>query len=271
MKTGRLAKTEQDFIKFNYKRLTYTELAAHLDRSVDSIRTFVEKKLGVNVTTIEVLENKAEFDIKKKPYWKDLTKQFTEEELETFIYYWTKIVAQFKDDILPTEEMQIIHACKIEIMANRTLSTQNRIKDDIEILEQTLNMEKEADVSQRNHQFILDLERQIATLRAAQDESSKEYLSLVNRHSAILRDMKSTRDQRLKKIESSKENFSSWMMTLINNVELRKNLGLYMEKMRLSMIKERDRLSEYHTYVDGSIDRPILNADTVSDDDAKEL
>jgi hypothetical protein len=38
-----------------------------------------------------------------------------------------------------------------------------------------------------------------------------------------------------------------------------------MEKMRLAMLKERDRLSAYHKYEDGMVDQPFLNHETVKD------
>ena len=39
-----------------------------------------------------------------------------------------------------------------------------------------------------------------------------------------------------------------------------------MEKMRLSMEKEKVRLSEYHKYEDGVVDQPFLTPDSVLED-----
>jgi hypothetical protein len=38
-----------------------------------------------------------------------------------------------------------------------------------------------------------------------------------------------------------------------------------MEKMRLAMIKEGERLSTLHQYEDGTVDQPFLTPDTVVD------
>jgi hypothetical protein len=38
-----------------------------------------------------------------------------------------------------------------------------------------------------------------------------------------------------------------------------------MEKMRLAMEKEKDRLSSYHTYADNTVDQPFLTPDTVKE------
>lgn len=42
-----------------------------------------------------------------------------------------------------------------------------------------------------------------------------------------------------------------------------KRYGIEMEKMRLAMNKERERLSALHKYDDGQIDQPFLTPDTV--------
>jgi hypothetical protein len=45
--------------------------------------------------------------------------------------------------------------------------------------------------------------------------------------------------------------------------EILKQYGLEMEKMRMAMINEQKRLSQYHKYEDGQIDQPFLTPDTV--------
>jgi len=38
-----------------------------------------------------------------------------------------------------------------------------------------------------------------------------------------------------------------------------------MEKMRLAMEKEKERLSEYNQYEDGAVDQPFLTPETVKE------
>jgi hypothetical protein len=45
--------------------------------------------------------------------------------------------------------------------------------------------------------------------------------------------------------------------------ETMKRYGIEMEKMRLAMVKEQGRLSEFHRYEDDTIDQPFLTPDTV--------
>jgi hypothetical protein len=51
----------------------------------------------------------------------------------------------------------------------------------------------------------------------------------------------------------------------MTNPDVAKRYGLEMEKMRLAMLKERDRLSAYHKYEDGAVDQPLLTPDTIKD------
>jgi hypothetical protein len=44
-----------------------------------------------------------------------------------------------------------------------------------------------------------------------------------------------------------------------------KKYGIEMEKMRLAMKKEGERLSAFHQYEDGTIDQPFLTPDTVKE------
>ena len=77
--------------------------------------------------------------------------------------------------------------------------------------------------------------------------------------------MKATREQRVQRFQDSKSSFTGWMTYLITNQEVARSYGLEMEKMRLSMYKEQDRLAQYHKYNDGTVDQPFLTPETVKD------
>jgi ribosome maturation protein Sdo1 len=79
----------------------------------------------------------------------------------------------------------------------------------------------------------------------------------------MLREMKGTREQRIKRLEDSKQSFVSWVAHLMQDPETMKKYGIEMEKMRMAMEKEKDRLSAYHKYEDGVVDQPFLTPDTV--------
>ena len=86
-----------------------------------------------------------------------------------------------------------------------------------------------------------------------------------------LKQLKATRDQRLKNIEGMKSSFSAWIKTILDDSYLRDELGTHMEKMRVATENEIKRLSEYFTYQDGGVDQPIYNADTAMCDGCSRL
>ena len=110
------------------------------------------------------------------------------------------------------------------------------------------------------------LERQVAVIRAAQETLSRDYKDLQARKSTMLKDLKGTREQRIKAIEDSKLTFASLVKKIASDPSFRKQIGIDMEKMRISMEKEKERLAGYHTYLDGSVDQPFLTPETVQEE-----
>ena len=264
MKKGRFTKTEQEFIKNNHREMSNLEIATHLDRDPVSVQSYIKEKIGNS--TLDDREIEALHDLQSRPFWKDLEKQFSEEELQSLLYHWSRIITQFRDDVLPTEELQIIDAIKLEILMNRALIGQQTNMRSIGEYEELVTVEKSKSLEVQDKDYIYNLERQIAVCRAAQDSLTREYKDLQTKKASMLKDLKATREQRIKRLEDSKQTFIGWVRNLMSNPETRQQLGTDMEKMRLAMEAEKKRLSEYHKYEDGNIDQPFLTPDTVKDD-----
>ena len=58
----------------------------------------------------------------------------------------------------------------------------------------------------------------------------------------MLKDLKGTREQRIKAIEDSKQTFASLVKQIATDAAFRTQIGIEMEKMRLAMEKEKERL-----------------------------
>ena len=264
MKKGRFTKTEQEFIRNNHREMSNLDIATHLDRDPISIQSYIKEKIGNN--TLDDREIEALHDLQSRPFWKDLQKQFSEEELQSLLYHWSRIITQFRDDVLPTEELQIIDSIKLEILMNRALIGQQTNMRSIGEYEELVTVEKSKSLEIQDKDYIYNLERQIAVCRAAQDSLTREYKDLQTKKASMLKDLKATREQRIKRLEDSKQTFIGWVRNLMSNPETRQQMGTDMEKMRLAMEAEKKRLSEYHKYEDGNIDQPFLTPDTVKDD-----
>lgn len=258
-KTGRWSKIEIQFIRDNYKSMTVEELSKHLDRPPDKITEIVGE--------LHVPDDirQSELNIRRTHEWKQITQQLSPDEQETFLYHWREIINQLKSDITHTERMQVMDICRTEILINRALKrlyeVQLKIEDtDKEIKAESLKEEKDIDK-------IIRMKEAYSGILASMTAIQKEHQLLTERKQSIIRDIKGTRDQRKKRIEDEgKATLTSWVVSLIENPELRRNLGIEIEKFRHAVNVEYERLSDYYTYADGKVDQPVLNSDNVKED-----
>lgn len=265
MKKGRFSNEEMQFIEQNCEVLSPEAIAKTLERDPESVRGWIAEKVGFSSS--QKKEAAVANELKTKPYYKELSHQFSQEELEMFQFHFKKMWSQFKDDVFHTEEMQIIDTIKLEILMNRILRSQHENQEEILLNERLVQNEKARDKDQRDIDYIMNLERQIAILRASQETLSKDYKDLQARKATMLKDLKGTREQRIKAIEDSKQTFASLVKQIATSSEFRSKIGIEMEKMRLATEREKERLSEYTQYEDGNIDQPFLTPETLIDKD----
>lgn len=259
MKKGRISKDEERTIRRLVDSVPVEDIASRLNRDTESVENFIKRKLRVGLTN----EEAAAFSLESRPYWTELTSQFTGDELELFKYHWSRIIAQFKDDVFPTEELQVVDVIKLEILMNRCLKSNKDNLNEINVIEKMIRDERALEKDQRDQDYLMNLERQMASLRASQESLNRDYRELQTKKASILREMKGTREQRIKRLEDSKQSFTSWVAMLMQDPDTLKRYGIEMEKMRLAMMKEKERLGAFHKYEDGQVDQPFLTPDTV--------
>lgn len=261
MKAGPLSFNDKKFISENAGTMSPADIAIRLQRSVKSIIKYMKDNGFMASYIIDSSSN----SLMRTPYWKNLKLQFDDDELKLLDYHWTNTVKQFKADILHTEELQILDMIKMQVLADRSLNQQSLIKNKISELEQEIRQLK----SEKNKDLDLieSKEAQIAALYSAYETVGKDYGNLLKEKGNIFKSLKATRDQRYSQIEASKESIIEWIKYLIENPEKRRSAGIEMEKFRLATKVEYERLSEYHTYADGIVEKPILNSRTVKDEE----
>ena len=129
--------------------------------------------------------------------------------------------------------------------------------------EETIIEQKRIPMEDRDVEQIFNLERQIATLRAAKESISREFKDLQTKKSAMFKDLKGTREQRIQKLENNKETFDGLVQKVLRDPDWLDEQNQYMEKFRMAVQGEKKRLGDYHEYADGMVDRPFLNSETV--------
>ena len=94
---------------------------------------------------------------------------------------------------------------------------------------------------------------------------TNEYTKLLAEQQKISKDLKATREQRIKRIEDGK---SSWigLIRMLEDEQLREKQGREMAILDLATNKYKQKLSEYHTYEDNTVDRPFLTPETTQDE-----
>lgn len=265
-KRGRFGKDEEKFIRENHTKLTVDQLAEELNREFKTVKNQIVK-MGLTRDDDGNMTYEVGFELKNRHYYKGLQKQFTVEELETFENEWCHIVAQFNNDVLHTEEMQIVESIKYGIMMDRCLQEQYELNQEITAKQARLSemegiLRPTADEDAEMQILLND----IGAAQASRDAAMKSYVSFQKEKNTLLQKIRGVREDRVKTIENKADTFATWITQLATNKKLRKELGEYMEKSRLAAIDEEVRLAAYHKYEDEKIDQVLLTPETVKDD-----
>jgi hypothetical protein len=269
-KRGALSTTEMEFITKSAPIMTAAEIGVALGRNPDPIKKYIKAQ---NLKSKEVSDHEYMYltflnKLRTQPYYKYVVEQLTEDELNYFEDSWIKLVSQFKDDILYSEEMQIKQWIMIEISINRVQMERKKCATEIEEIEEAIAQEREKG-DERNSAEILNMEHKMSYTKAAIGAYSGEYTKLLDKAKEIQRELKMARADRVKKFEDPKSNFAT-MMQMLDEREHRIKWGDDIELSKLAGDKAAAELAEYHTYVDGSIDQPLLTPDTVIGDNQEE-
>ena len=136
---------------------------------------------------------------------------------------------------------------------------------DIGRLQKLIENEYEKDESIRDIEVLGNLERQLGFAKNALTTYTAEYTKLLGEQKTIHRDLKATRDQRVKKVEDSKSTFAGYLR-LLEDDDFRKKEGDKAELLRLSSNKAKQELSEWHEFADHKLDQPFLSEQTRSEE-----
>lgn len=257
------------YIEDNCNLMTLEQIAIDLNRTVEPIKRYIQEN---NLVSQEKSDEERDIiELKKKlrakHFWPHIVLEFSEAngELEYFENTWCSLIKQFREDVTATEEVQIKQFITLQILMHRSMKDRTAHIENVDRLQTVLNKELMKPEANQNQTLIQQLENQINALRSSVTAYTKEQVALLDKSQQISKDMKGTRDQRLKRIEDGKD---SWvgLLKILDDEAVREREGRQMEIMNLAVQKVKKDMSEYHTYLDGGVDQPFLNADTIKDD-----
>ena len=266
-KRGQLGLEEQEFIRDNIDSLSIEQIAEALNRTVKPVQRYVtESKIGIKSKDEQETDKTLRQKLHAKTFWVEIEKQFDKStgELQYFEDTWIGLVKQFREDVLPAEELQIKQFITIDILINRSMKERKRHIADTEKLQEEVDREYKLPEDVRDGPKLANLETQLSFARNSIANYTNEYTKLLNEQQKISKDLKATREQRIKRIEDGK---SSWigLIRMLEDEEIREKEGREMEIMNMSVEQQIKKLSEYHEYQDGEVDTPLLTPETVQD------
>ena len=262
-KRGQLSLEEEQFIKDHVSSSSPEIIAASLNRNVSPItRYIVEAKLLVDESEKkqdEILKQK----LYSKTFWNEIKRQFDEDsgELDYFENTWVNLIKQFREDVLPAEELQLKQFITIDILINRSIKERKRHISETEKLQKEVDKEYDKPEDSRDTPRLINLETQLSFARNSISSYTNEYTKLLGEQQKISKDLKATREQRIKRIEDGK---SSWvgLIRMLEDEILREREGREIEIIALATQKAKDDLSTLHQYQDGKLDLPFLTPES---------
>jgi hypothetical protein len=256
-KSGRLSTKECEFIRANRDTMPLEEIALHLGRGVETVRGYIGLGAAPGKSP----------DVDDGEDWEVIRKTFSADEQKFFRRKYADFSNQFDNDVLPTEDAQLIQAITLWVLMNRTMVKQKQLEDDIDRvskyrrkLEEDHKGGSEWAPEDRDR---LELYRtDVRGWKAEIDSLAKQFTQYSNERNNILKTLRANRADRIKEIESGTETFVG-LVKKVSKKEGQKEEGRRMELLALAYERERLRLMEPRLYPDGNEDHPLLSAETL--------
>lgn len=261
-KRGKLSLEEMKYIRENCFDMSIAEIAEAINRNEDPVRRYIDEQ---NLKARD-LDDQAHLlnNLRNRYYYGELKKQMSDSELIFVEHQWIDYFRQFNEDVTHTEEMQILEVVRTEVLINRGMEDRQENIRRIEKLEKLIDTEMNKPIDFQDTQALAAFHTQLGAAMASKSAYINEHDKLLTKKERLLKDLKGTREQRKRNAEDAKTNFTMWLKAL---PEFMEQEGYEMEVQAIAADKATERLSDYHRYEDGNLDQPILNADTLMEDE----
>jgi len=263
-KRGKLSKGEMAYIEQNCFDSPLSSIARHLNRNVEPIKRYIDQK---NLKARDLTDQEHLLStLRNRYYFQELLKQFDDGEITFFEHMWIDYFKQFNEDVVHTEEMQIVEVARTEILINRSMKDRQEIIGNIQQIEKMIDAEMEKHPDMQDTQALAMFQGQLGAMIGSKSSYINEHEKLLTKKERLLKDLKGTREQRKRISEDANTNFLLWMRQL-DEMHVKDKEGFDMEVHRVATDKARERLAEYHEYEDGIVDQPVLNQETLKDEE----
>lgn len=269
-KRGRLSKAEEKkILSLTLKGLDVKEIARRLDRNFETIDDWIKlNKSPSESKSPEGFRTAIRQELRNSLAWKNLLKEFSKDEVEFFEEGYLKMMRQFKDNVLPSEENQIFDLVKTDILISRCLQNQQRAKTQIERVKEEIRTIREKynsidEMEKDVRDLFVTLENRVQFSQTAIQSHINEFEKLSKNKQQLMNALKATRDQRIKEVENENRFIDLVKRFQLKDVQERESR--HAEIMNRGVEKEYKRLTQPHKYMDEEVDIPILSAETLQE------
>lgn len=268
IKRGRLSAEEKKQIEALCETKSDVEIGKILRRPAESVQSYRVEFLTNNPGLASKKNQHVELreELHAHYQWESFKKEFGPDELIHFEHSYIEWVSQFGGNVLASERKQIFQAITIELFMARHNRERQSVQSDIDRMERMVSIEfslkAPEDMTPAEREKVTAITAQINSLRATTQSKTREYKDLSDRYSAITKELKGLRQQRIDRIDVEGKNFIGVLKNL-EDEELRNRTGTDMLIMNHAIDKEFERLSQYHTYMNGEVDFPLNTPEIV--------
>ena len=255
MKTGRLSKDEISYIDSNLDALTDKEIAHKLDRSTEAIiqRRAVSVQENVNTELQTYIAQ-----LHSKHFWSTIKRSLLPNEIETFQNSWAALYSQFfHQGVTATDEIMMKDVIIEDILLHRALEQKKNILEEIKENEKLIAEERDKDMEDRDTDFMTNALRTVVQLRGTSEAYTKEINEIKKTKDGKFKDLKATRNERLKTVEESGKNIFA-LIKLLDEQKMRETEGRMTGLVYKASKTKEGQMKQEMVFADGEVDKVWL-------------
>lgn len=259
LKKGALSKEEKANIEDWVNDKDEVDIARDLNRSLAQVQKYKAEYLSGAPKLVQKRSEAEELrrELHANSQWPRIKDEFSDRELKYYENSYIDYRRQFKD-LTPTEFKQLYQLITADIFMHRQNIDRTRLIQEADYLEDEIEQEKKATTP--DEKKLANRIEKLKIARSALRNISDDYKQNLENSKALMREMKATRDQRIKSYESQGK-----FMDVLRQLEMkdkRQGVSEISGLMDLAIEKEKERLMKPHMFKDGQVDYPVLNSET---------
>ena len=258
MKTGRLSKEEISFIDANIENMSDSEIAKKLGRSTDAIS---QRRATAPQDNINNQMQAYVVQLREKHFWTTIKKSLLQEEIEIFENSWAALYSQFfNQGVTATDEIMMKDVIIEDILLHRALEQKKNILEEIKLNEKILADERLMDPDDRDADLMTNTLRTIVQLRGTSEAYTKEINEIKKTKDTKFKDLKATRNERLKTVEESGKNIFA-LIKLLDDKKMRETEGRMTGLVYEASKNKKNEMESDIVFADGEVDKVWLTPD----------